>query len=259
MSSIAFQDQHERVYVGGRERRWFACLIKDLARAAFDPTNNFRFASPEQVARAMNTSPELLRYWSQQERLRIGDRSFEPFVAELNTAMALGSDAVKLAARIHGQCEIYGFVEGVNRNWLATLIEEGLQSKVFRHETQGYDGWSNVVAFLRAADDRPAFMSYSVCEGFPNATLLVESDESFWPEALRGMDPTGDRFHDAWGEIADIDRWAACVGIMRQSPLMELKPDGWDQYRFGDGLDGFDLADALGKALEAATANRHSG
>ena len=67
-----------------------------------------------------------------------GDRG--NFAAELNTAVAR-SPSLRLAARIHGQCEIGLWVHPKDRAWLADRIMESLQSIVHVSER---DGWIDV-------------------------------------------------------------------------------------------------------------------
>src|SRR5690606_31251558 len=43
----------------------------------------------------------------------------------LNTALDTGSDALRLLARLHGQCELHCWVDGPNRAWLADIIVAG--------------------------------------------------------------------------------------------------------------------------------------
>jgi hypothetical protein len=75
----------------------------------------------------------------------------DQFTLALNTALVVGSDPLRLSARVHGSCEIHGWVDGPNRSWLAHVVEEGLASGVLRraHQTQ-YENWPGVVALLRS-------------------------------------------------------------------------------------------------------------
>ena len=96
--------------------------------------------------------------------LSAGGVQSTPFSASLNTALVMGSDPIRLLARLHGQCEIHAYVEGPNREWLAGIISEGLRSGVMR----GRCHWEDAVTLLRSGDDSPVVTSYSVCESFPN-------------------------------------------------------------------------------------------
>ncbi len=105
-----------------------------------------------------------------------------------------------LAARIAGQAEVHGFCEGIDRAWLAGLIDEGLKSGEFRKNT-GYphreESWEHVTAFLRARDDEPVVMSYSVTDSFPNR------------RAAGWEPPPGTDLRPDWATEAP-DEWAAC-------------------------------------------------
>ena len=98
--------------------------------------------------------------------------SLDPSSVSLNTALALGSDPVRLAAKIHGWCEVHAWFDGPDRAWAADIIDQGLAAGIYRRghpADAGYSqGWEQVQALLRERDDEPVVMSYSVCDQFPN-------------------------------------------------------------------------------------------
>jgi hypothetical protein len=168
-------------------------------------------------------------------------RKLNPHTLALNTALTLGSDPVKLAARIAGQAEIHGWVDGPNRAWLAGIIRDGLDTGVFR-STLRYQsrlgdpwqetslGWENVIAFLLARQDEPVVLSYSVCEGFPSM------EAARWPE-IHPEDPDG----NLWRALPLSEQWARCMSELRRSDgMLELTPYTWNM-RFGDGLSVLDI------------------
>jgi hypothetical protein len=71
-------------------------------------------------------------------------------------------------------------------------------------------------------------MSYSVCDSFPNGHVAGWVDESDG---------------DDWYNLRPAHRWELAVsGLLRQSKnQLELKPDDWDDYTFGTGLNAFQL------------------
>lgn len=152
------------------------------------------------------------------------------WLSQLNTAMAVGSDPVKLMARLHGQCEIHCFVEGPNRKWLADIIEQGCESGLLRcgDDPRLDAGWFRVMDMLRKRDDRPVVCSYSVCEQFPNAAAAN------FPLPL---DEYGDPDPDAWYKLPKKERWELAMAGIRKTGWLELKPENWANYRFGDSLD----------------------
>jgi hypothetical protein len=94
------------------------------------------------------------------------------FGSQLDTAIALGNDQLKFAARLHGQCEVHCYIEGQNREWLAGIIEQGLEQGIYRRE----QGWESVVSLLRNGCNSPVVLSYSVCDQFPS--------EDDWDKAM---------------------------------------------------------------------------
>lgn len=148
------------------------------------------------------------------EKLSFKGEALSGFSLALNTALVMGSDALKLCARIHGQCEIHTWVEGPNRSWLADLVTIGLRDHVLRAGM----GWDDVIALLRERDDEPVVTSYSVCEQFPNAYMA----------GFRGDDS------DDFYELPRIEQWERSLEALRAIDMLEMKPDNWERFRFGN-------------------------
>ena len=168
-----------------------------------------------------------------QGPLILGGKEINLFSLRLNTAHYMGSNPVRLAARLHGQCEIHAYVEGPNRGWLASIIREGREFKFFRDDM----GWESVVALLESDDATPVVTSYSVCESFPNAGIakfdcpILADGELDW---------------DAWYEVSRAERWAmAMAGLRSSGGGLEMKPETWDDYCFGDGLGANEVVSQL--------------
>jgi hypothetical protein len=146
------------------------------------------------------------------------------FSVTLNTAMRAGSDAVKLAARIHGQCELHCYAEGQDREWLADIIGQGLGAGVFRKNTGHRDDetWEAVASFLRESGDEPVVLSYSVGDQFPNP----------WE-----ADYEGD-----WEDLGLDEQWRIGMDVLRASSRgLRLDPARWQDFSFDDGLSVFGL------------------
>jgi len=185
---------------------------------------------------------------------------------ELNTALAVGSDPVRLAAKIHGWCESHAFVEGKDRAWFASVIDEGLKAGIYRRGIWYVDrvcdgpvaeqsdrkwssqGWEEVQAFLRERDDEPVVMSYSVCEQFPNAH--VGGWMPAWPEgiperwdALTGQQQAERSARkEAWYELDGGEQWHISMEALRaEKPWLRLAPDTLATVTFGPGVTIYDL------------------
>jgi len=83
-----------------------------------------------------------------------------------------------------------------------------------------------VRALLLRADDSPVVTSYSVCDQFPSRYLVDE--------------PRYEEDSDAWYELPFPVRWGRCMDALRaERPTVEMRPEGWDDYRFGAGVNGY--------------------
>lgn len=234
MSSIIFTSKEDKALVGGRERAWCGQFVSRVHEGVVGLDGFEICYGRDAVLEAFGKGVgwwgrHLLRAGPFQE-VRLEGVEW-PWEVALNSALIVGGDALKFCARVHAQCEIHGFVRGPNRNWLANIVERGLATKVLREETQGYgNGWRDVVDLLRARDDGPVVMSYSVCDEFPSRTQN-------WSDENDG---------DDWYELPFEKRWdLAFAELEAEDRGLEMKPDDWADYFFGDGRNGFDMYAAL--------------
>jgi hypothetical protein len=175
------------------------------------------------------------------------------FVA--NTAMAAGSDPIRLAVRIIEQCDDHCWVEGPDRAWLAAIIGQGLDGGVFQRSIINYGdgplftpaGWDDVVALLLSRADEPVVLSYSGSGRFPDR-----------PPAGWQLDRDGDeRADERWHELGKAEQWQIALDALRvQRPWQRLDPEAWHNYRFVHQLTVFDLlADDYAERLDKALAD----
>lgn len=244
MSYTAFVcERHGEAHLRGSERAYMSLLATDLAKVAI-PRDDAR------VLRAMTSQvrpmfeqigygqPRLnltllgavLSQSNEDELFQLDGEPLSNFSLLLNTALALGSDPACLAARLYAQCEIHAYVEGPNRAWLADLIQQGLDSGIFR----AGQGWESVQSLLRLDDDEPV-VTYSSLTGdeFPNPVLA-----GWVPPTL----DEGDSGWDGWYEVPSEVQWRTALAGLRATPEreLELRPD---QLRspFGHAKSLFDV------------------
>lgn len=140
------------------------------------------------------------------------------WAARLNQAMTI-HPSLRLLARLHGQCEIHCYVEGVDRAWFADRIYDALHVVVRTHDDredmellrvghscdQGQDiGWLKLMDWLRSRDDEPVVCSYSVTDQFPR-----------WDE---GAD--------------DTMTWPKAMDWLRTQGGLRMSPEDWDSFYF---------------------------
>ena len=165
----------------------------------------------------------------------IDGNGIEAWIVSLNTAWVIGSDPVRLFARLHGQCEIHCWVDGPNREWLAGIIHEGLNTQIYQKD----HGWESVIELLESRDDGPVVCSYSVCDSFPSIGLLPKDHPlSLWECEDEDIDEIYDKFY----ELPTEEVWSECMKALRaESHGLEMKPDNWESFRFGHNETAFSL------------------
>jgi hypothetical protein len=240
MSYVEFRSESASAELRGSERAWLGQLVTDLTLAVLNPGGPYgrdtlapliksghwlskyrEEASDVGWAQAFTTS------WHVGGTFLTGDR--DPFTISLNTADLIGSEQIKVAAWIHGQCEVHGYVEEPERGRLADVIDAGLAGGVYR---QG-QGWEGVAVLLRNGDGGPVVMSYSVTDGFPSPEALTGSDA-----AALNLDEEGEVF---WA-LPVARRWELGVAWVRsaESGLGAWVPG--ERRRYGSpALTAFDL------------------
>jgi len=94
---------------------------------------------------------------------------------ELNTMLAIGNDAMRVAAYIYGRSHCNGYFNPRELSWLKGGVKQGLQSGFFK---SGY-GWEDVVTFIEYCEalEYPIVLASSIGHGFPSAELLVKKEE----------------------------------------------------------------------------------
>lgn len=180
--------------------------------------------------------------------VRLGSRNID-----LNTALVAGSDQVALAAKIHGWCEDHCWVEGTDRAWLADLIEHGLQTGLYRRG-MGWEGPAQyhtgpgVVPLLRARDDEPVVMSYSVCDQFPNSAVgdwmppWPEGVPQDWKELTEEQEEERSQREEEWYELPSERQWEiAMAGLRTDRPWARLAADTLRAVTFHLPVTVYDL------------------
>lgn len=235
MSRIYFHSRDDETEVHGSERAYMGGLVNDALLAGL--WLNHDFQKDERLLRLMKLVPSSKdQYWNGNPRyfetflsgttgsndaFEFDGKKINFWCCSLNTLLAIGSDPMKLAARLHAQCEIHAFVEGPNREWLADIMEEGRASGIFRAN----QGWEETIKHLRSRDDEPVVTSYSVCDQFPNPEICSERGTWVLPDKeIYEGEPW-----DAWYELSAEEQWESGLKAIRDPEYgCELRPDRWE-------------------------------
>lgn len=243
MSRIYFHTPEARAEIYGSERAYMSRLIRQLFQACLNIPSY-----PKPIDRFFNLIPDdsyLKNHWEMIERdwlkfeyylglwmssltsevhFSAGGERIKVWPAQLDTAILVGTDPIKLAARLDGQCEIHCYCEAENREWLAQIIESGLNASIYRRE----QGWESVIELLRNGCNSPVVTSYSICDAFPGCTI----DDI-----------------EEWESLTDEEQWELSMEELRRDPFMELTPTNWDKYYFS-GWDAFKINQLLEKPVD---------
>lgn len=253
-------------------------MIKDYAQQAIDDRNDYQDmwrrheATGDNPARHVRHNPNArnalvdildtcLRVTDVP--LRIGDHVVSSANIELNTALAVGNEAVCLAAKIHGWCEIHPWIEEHDRAWFADVIEWAVACGIYRdgiwytgltgdptQRQRVRQGWDDVTTLLRdrAGHPGPVVMSYSVCDEFPNpevSTLMPPWPADVTPnwDALTPDQQTERReARSTWYALDTAQRWdTAMDGIRASQPWANITPDNLSTATFGPDISLLDV------------------
>jgi len=300
MSRVYFHSPSGEAELRGSERHWLDRVANGLAEAAWNVTTFERAAEVMSMVAERSGDGYLHRdllaaqanpgdYEARKKlvnslKLTLRVSGLDLLVAghrlrtaniDLNTALVLGSDPVRLAAKISGWSEEHAWVDGPDRTWLADLIDEGLRTAIFRRgfwfatvpdgpkDTWSDQGWEAVQAHLRSNDVEPCVMSYSVTNGFPNSSIAAWEPPPMpdgwapdWADDDQGRTewesdyPTPgekearylDDAHDLWYALPVDEQWRLAMDGLRTSrPWAQLTPDNLGTTTFHVGVTVYDL------------------
>ncbi len=298
MSTIYFHSEHDgTAEVRGSERAHMDFLTENTAKGALELTMGHHFGS---------LKDKFEPFINPEGRLAgVGEKEFDEALASIlinraffdytptfafrgktlkltsliaNTVLAVGSDPMRLVPKIHFTCESHGYVQGFHRKWLADVIEEGLEERVFRRGywdyadktaslrmTMGQElteeqrkpvfrsfGWDDVVTLLRASSKGPVVMSFSVCESFPNEytgdwmPAWPEGVEEKWDALTEEQQKARTERSEAWYDLSEAKQWAISTKGLKDPKRKyfnePITPQNLRTYRFGHELSLLDLA-----------------
>lgn len=146
MSAVYFHTPSETVSISGSERAYFGWLCHSINESVLELETDSA-SSPHWIREWLPADHYSLRLTGRQFAQQVGvalragcgirelsreGKSTSPFALALNTALVAGSEPVRIAVRIHGQCEAHCWVDGQHRNWMANVFREGLRTGVYR-------------------------------------------------------------------------------------------------------------------------------
>lgn len=249
MSRICFHTPDNTAEVHGSERHYFAGLCAEITYGVLRQYAEDEYNRPALLRKAyppdhyLQAGDFAKKFHTHlivaHEPVHLRDQEIDLFQLSLNTALAFGSDPLRFAARLHGQCEIHTYVEGPHRAWLAEIIKDGLRLEIYREG----QGWNDVIALLEHDDETPVVTSFSVCDGFPNTHVAG------WNPSLNEY---GEKDWDAWYDLSEETQWNMSMEGVRKVKYLELTPDNWKSYSFGHNLNAVQFINQLRKYTSEA-------
>lgn len=259
MSGITFESKSRSVSVRGSERFYAGYVTGHLTSVFLDIGSNKELLVKAIPAfhhlRTMDiNSPQWdssfeASFYHGSLNLEVGGKKINGFHLSLNTASAIGDDAVKMLARIHAQCEIHGFVAGNNRAWMADILAKG-SVEVFRPDS----GWAEVVELLRESDDGPVVMSYSITDDFLSTASVEWVSDRFSEQDIEDPDAFNENGYTAWQQAEedwyDLDRktkWDYAQKWLNAnaSKGLEITPEAWPITFGPNGMTAGKLVETL--------------
>lgn len=296
MSRVYFHSPTRTAELRGSERAWLGSLVNDIAVGVLDLRDLSRVERLRQLIHpghymakrpadghgwlndwASNYTTAFVVGWDRGTPLiQYDGKQIDQFSLALNTAALLGSDQIKLAARLHGACEIHTWVDGPNRAWLADIMQAGFDAGVYRCGIQYAaepdrgrpeplwvpQGWEDVIALLHERNDEPVVTSYSVTDSFPTSSVgdwmppWPEGVERDWRALTKEQQRERSERQNAWHDLDTAEQWRSSMeGLRTSSDGLELTPDNWNSFRFTHKLTVLDLyapdwEERLQRALE---------
>lgn len=232
MSKIYFHARDCEAEVSGSERFFMGGMLDALAFSTLDHSDlkkRIKFTKDHYIKNKIESESDLspAEKQSLQNAIQFGTdgaillwdeltKNYQsPFTWQLNQAWRLGSDPVRLCARIHGQCEIHAWIQKDNYSWMATIIRMALKYKILREEIRGAPlGWDNVLKLLKDTKSEYVVLSYSVTNSFPDGDLL----------------DMGDEFYD----LSADEQWDKCIVELTKNKGLEITPACWDEFHYGE-------------------------
>jgi len=244
MSRVYFTTHDAQAELRGSERAWLG-LFSQAIGVGMLPTFDLRdVIYPEsERQRLMLSRTDLetaLRINISGLTFQIGTHRVEPWIVNLNTALLMGNDPVRLGTYIHAQCEVHGWFEPESFPWVVDVIAAGRESGLYRNDA----GWEDVRDLFVDAED-PIVMSYSVTESFPDLGLVLRS----------GLGPEPHLDTEYWWEgLDDEARWDLSMKALLQvmQPINEkTMAEGFVSRDGEPAYNAMDLYDELHRLREA--------
>lgn len=276
MSGIDFTTRDGSASVRGTERAYGAALAARLTAAVLEldgqhtqesnrrilPDIFFQQAAfnAQRHGRAASLT-DTFTYWAPtagmmyedgSADIRIGDKTERPDGFVINTAVVAGSDPIALLTRIHAYSEEGLLVAGMDRSWLAGIIDAGLQARILHDKS----GWEGAAGLLRSDSRSPAIIT---SRGF-SVSWLQGAAAGFYAEGQSDQERWA--AEKAFDALSEAERWDRSISALLEerrpdaSWWLMLDPETFHKPSHLQLLTAFDAIEADNESQSAAKAAR---
>lgn len=277
MSGIEFTTRDGSASVRGTERAYGAALAARLTAAILELDGQHTQESNRRIlpdifflqadfnaqrhGRAVSLT-DAFTYWAPMAGMmyedgsadiRIGDKTERPDGFVINTAVVAGSDPIALLTRIHAYSEEGLLVAGMDRSWLAGIIDVGLQARILRDKA----GWGSAAELLRADGRSPALITIS--QGM-SPSWLQGAAAGFYADGQGDQERRA--AENAFEALSGGEQWDRSISALLEerrpdaSWWLMLDPETFHKPSHLELLTAFDAIEADNEGKNATKAER---
>jgi hypothetical protein len=182
VSRISFhQRDEEDTDLWGGERSYYANMSNAMFVACADQEAFKPFVPSYALTSGGEVIPHCFRTWLATAGAGLSASKISAFPIALNTAFAIGSPVMRWMARVHGSCEVHGWIAKDDAHYFHALISKGLEDKILRQKCRDMNIYDDLLKLLKKPKS-DIVMSYSVCDSFPTTPKA-------WDKAFAELDP----------------------------------------------------------------------
>ena len=219
MSSIDFTFANQtRISVSRRERCRIGVITKEIFVGLLMHGGSMDDVSDHLFGELMNMKDFSIKWGYEIDTFELDGKRYNVFDCMIETCRAIGSEALSVAARIHGFCELHCYVRNEHFVWFAGVLDRCKEELLF---CAGDD----LLDELRRNMSSAVVLSFSGCNGFPSR-------------------PDANEEAECWYDLPFEERWKAAFDELPE--WLELAPDL--EFSCSNGISALQIAERCRQA-----------